>query len=412
VNIALYYPWLYLKSGGERLILELIRGSRHRWTVFTNRFDKDATYPRVGQLNVIELKRVPVKRSFGRVGQAAWRIVSQKLPLDDQDALLVVCEGLGDLVTFRNHEVPVFCICLTPLRAAFDPYYQAEYLIRRRKRYLPLALRAAAAGFRAIDRRAWKHYRHIFAISGEIRNRIVRGNLCPAEKVSVVRPGIDWSRLTPSGVYEKTFLVPGRIMWTKNIELGIEAFLTFCARRPDLSEFNLIIAGFVDEKSRPYIAKLRERAKACPKVRFIEDPSDDELFDLYRRAYAIVSPAFNEDLGLVQLEAMAMEKPVIAVDRGGPRETIVHGEMGFLLEPRPEVFASAMEALADDPGLVRRMGAAGRARAREFDWQTFCSAIDENLEQRLAREPVEQAVGQAQRSSELLAGSTRSEEAR
>jgi glycosyltransferase involved in cell wall biosynthesis len=412
VNIALYYPWLYLKSGGERLIYKLISGSRHRWTVLTNRFDRDATYPSLRQLTVVELNRVPVKRSFGRVGQAAWHIVSQKLPIKGQDALLVVCEGLGDLVTFRNHEIPVFCLCLTPLRAAFDPFYQAEYLIRRRKRYLPFALRLAAAGFRAVDRRAWRYYRRVFAISGEIRNRIVRGNLCPADKISVVRPGIDWSRLRPSGVYEKTFLIPGRIMWTKNIELGIDAFLSFCAHRPDLSEFRLTIAGFVDQKSRPYIAKLRKRVAACSRVRFVEDPSDDQLFDLYRRAYAVISPAFNEDLGLVQLEAMAMEKPVIAVDRGGPRETIVHGEMGFLLEPRTEVFASAMETLADDPGLVRRMGAAGRARAREFDWETFCSTIDENLEQSLAREPIEQVVNQAQRSSELLAGRSRSEEAR
>lgn len=395
MNIALYYPWLYLKSGGERLIAELVGRSRHRWTIITNRFERESTYPVFRQLDVIELRRVPVRRSFGRVGQAAWNILWQKLPLHNQDALLVVCEGLGDLVTFRNKDLPVYCLCLTPLRAAFDGYYQREYLARRGgKRYLRLALWAAALGFRVVDRLAWKHYRHVFAISGEVKRRILAGKLCSEDNISLVQPGIDWSRLTPSQIHEKTFLMPGRIMWTKNLELGIDAFLTFCSQRPDLAQFNLTITGFVDEKSKPYIASLRQRAARSPRVQFIESPTDEELFELYGKAYAVLFTPFNEDQGLVPLEAMAMGKPVIAVNRGGPRETVVHGESGFLLEPRPDAFAAAMQALADDPILVRKMGAAARLHARRFDWDRFCGAIDDRLDEVIASDPLAEAFSQ------------------
>jgi glycosyltransferase involved in cell wall biosynthesis len=403
LNIALYYPWLYLKSGGERVISELISRSRHHWTIITNRFEKDATFPSLRDSSIIELRRVPVKRSFGCVGQAAWSILRQKLPLTGHDALLVVCEGLGDLVTFRNHNLPVVCLCLTPLRAAFDPYYQAEYLARHRNQWVRrLVLQAGAAGFRAVDRRAWKHYVRVLAISHEVKSRILEGKLCSRDKISLAYPGVDCSRLIPTGLYEKTFLLPGRIMWTKNVELGIDAFLMFCSRRPDLADFTLTIAGFVDQKSKPYLCSLRRRAAGCARVRFVESPSDEKLFELYRSAHAILYTPFNEDHGIVPIEAMALEKPVIAVNRGGPRETILDGETGFLVDPQPEAFAVAMETLADDPVLVRKMGAAGRMRALCFDWERFSRAVDDDLDQAIAGEPLAEAGNRAASDFELL----------
>jgi glycosyltransferase involved in cell wall biosynthesis len=170
-------------------------------------------------------------------------------------------------------------------------------------------------------------------------------------------------------------------MWTKNLELGIDAFIDLMQRRPDLSHFKMTIAGFVDLKSRPYLAKLREKAGSYPQVKFIEAPSDEELYALYGRASAIVYPPFNEDWGLVPLEAMMFGKPVVAVNRGGPRETVVDGENGFLTEPDPRSFSLAMERFADDPELVRKMGMYGRRHVNRFDWRYFIEAMDNCVDQ-------------------------------
>jgi len=83
----------------------------------------------------------------------------------------------------------------------------------------------------------------------------------------------------------------------------------------------------------------------------------------------------------VPLEAMALEKPVIALNRGGPLETVVDGHTGYLVEPTPDAFARAMETLADDPGLVRAMGIEGRKQAMRFDWKFFCDELDSYLDQ-------------------------------
>lgn len=389
LNVAIYYPWVYLHGGPERTLVEMLARSRHQITVFTSRFEPESTFPELRQAPVVELgRRVSVRRSFLDVGGAAVRIASEKLPLDGFDVLVVFCEGLGDFVTIRNGGIPTICLCFTPLRAAFDPEYQRGYLAMtgpspgRR-----LLLAGAMAAFRLIDRRLWRRYDRVIAISTEVRNRIAAGRLRTREEISILYPGIDPERLQPTWEYQPEFLIPGRIMWTKNLELAIDAYLLFRQQRPDLAHFTLTMAGYVDAKSRPYLAALRERAAGCAAIRFVESPSDDELFTLCRRAWTVLYPPFNEDWGLVPLESMALGKPVIASARGGPLETVADGETGYLVNPDASSFAEAMGRLASDEALVRRMGRAARDRAGRFDWKTFCDGLDASVSATARRAP-------------------------
>ncbi len=79
-----------------------------------------------------------------------------------------------------------------------------------------------------------------------------------------------------------------------------------------------------------------------------------------------VLPAPAEPFGLVLLEAMAMGKPVIAANAGGPCEIVVHGQTGLLFEPgNPQSLAAAIADLLNNPEKARAMGAAGRQRFEE-----------------------------------------------
>ncbi|PYP22321.1 MAG: glycosyltransferase family 1 protein, partial [Gemmatimonadetes bacterium] len=109
-RVALYYPWIYVCGGAERVVLEIVRRSGHHYSVFTNRIDYEQTYPEFRAVrNLIVLDRVPLERSFGRVLRAAATIARQKLDLSEFDALLVASEGLGDFITFRNRARPILC---------------------------------------------------------------------------------------------------------------------------------------------------------------------------------------------------------------------------------------------------------------------------------------------------------------
>lgn len=380
MKVALYYPWVYLTSGAERVLLELTGpGSGHQWTIFTNHFDPAHTYPEFAQREVVELKRVGVERSVKAVLKATWTIISQQLPLRGYDALVIVCEGVGDLVVFRVGNLPVVCVCLTPLRVAFDDVYLQRNL-ESRGWLRNLAVKAGRAAFRWVDRRAWRRYDGIFCISNEVKRRIVAGGLAVAEEVEVIYPGVG-VRDAPAEVrYDRFFLLPGRIMWTKNIELGIQAFQRFAGMAPEFEEFRLVIAGIVDAKSQPYLTTLQELSAGDPRIEFRLLPSDAELSELYAACLSVLFTAFNEDWGIVPLEAMTFRKPVICTNRGGPRETVVDGTHGFLAEPSPEVFADRMARLARDSELAQRMGARGPDRAAEFSWDAFVAPVGDCIE--------------------------------
>jgi glycosyltransferase involved in cell wall biosynthesis len=102
----------------------------------------------------------------------------------------------------------------------------------------------------------------------------------------------------------------------------------------------------------------------------------DELQRLYARAAVVACPSRREGFGVACLEAMAHGRPVVATDVGGLRDLVVDGETGVVVPPRdPGALRRALEQLLADADLRRRLGAAGRERARErFSWDTVTEA--------------------------------------
>jgi glycosyltransferase involved in cell wall biosynthesis len=94
-----------------------------------------------------------------------------------------------------------------------------------------------------------------------------------------------------------------------------------------------------------------------------------DLWALYEWADVFFFPTFYpwETFGIVQLEAMATGLPVVASDWPGPKDVVLDGTTGFLC-PAHDVraFTDVMQKLAADRGLIRQLGAAGRARYKQF----------------------------------------------
>jgi glycosyltransferase involved in cell wall biosynthesis len=378
-KIALYYPWCYLKSGVEKVILETVSRSRHEFTIFTNHIDYDQTFPEFGEMkNVVVLRDLPVNRSFTSVFKGLLTILTQKIDLQGYDALLVQSEGLGDFITFRNRSKPAFCFCHTPVRPVYDPVYRREYLAKHPERRFLLGVYSSC--YRIFNRMVWRNYSRVFANSAEVKRRILAGRLCDPAQLEVLNPGVDVESIRPSHRQGKYFLYAGRVKWTKNVELAIRAFQIFREGRSDAAEWRLIIAGGVDRASGEYFARLREMAASDPAIVFTVDPTRSQLDELYDGCYALLYPPLNEDWGIVPIEAMAFGKPVIAVNSGGPKETILPGKTGFLLEPDPGAFAEKMRWLSDYPDQAAAMGAQCVLRARTFSWTAFVARLDEYID--------------------------------
>jgi glycosyltransferase involved in cell wall biosynthesis len=379
-RVALYYPWIHLRSGVERCILELVRRSRHDYTVYASHVDFDGTFPEFRDLKrLVALHPVSVERSLGRAFHAAATIAAEKLDPSAFDALLVSSEGLGDFITLRNHAKPVLCYCHTLARPVYDPVYRRSLLEQRPAYRLPLALFRRL--YHPANRRAWRHYRHVFANGAEVRRQIVSAGLARPATVEVVHPGVDEPRLRPAEAAEPYFLFLSRVKWTKNVELAIRAFQVFRRLHPAAERWRLVVAGDVDRLDGDYLRSLRALAAGEPRIEFRLDPGTAEIDRLYERCYALVFPSLSEPWGMVPVEAMAAGKPVLAVNHAGPTETVEHGVTGFLLEPRPEAFGERMAWLAAHPDEALRMGAAGVERARRYTWTAFVSRLDDYVEQ-------------------------------
>lgn len=379
MRVAMYYPWIYVKGGIERTILEIARRSRHDWTIFTSHYRPADTFLGFADVEVKQIGSVSVRRSFTTVARACSELMLRTGNWGGYDALMISCDGIGNLVAMRARGIPLLCLCHTPLKIGYDPHARDRWL---RVMQPGLLSRAAVSVFKRVDRLAWRRYQHVFCVSREVERRLQTAGVVTPGQTEVIHPGIDIDRLVPTGRRDPFFLIPGRIMWSKNIELGIRAFIEFKARsaEPQVQLCRLVIAGMVDDKSRLYLSQLRKLASGRDDIEFVASPSDERLFDLYDRSFAVLFTPPNEDWGIVPIEAMAYAKPVIAVERGGPAESVINGDTGFLCADEPGAFADAMTRLVSQPLMYKQLSMAARERAMGYDWRTFVGRIDEYLD--------------------------------
>jgi len=100
--------------------------------------------------------------------------------------------------------------------------------------------------------------------------------------------------------------------------------------------------------------------------------SEAELIDLYARCKGLICTAVDEDFGLTPLEAMASGKPVVAVNEGGFKETVVHGKTGVLVNADRNELVRVIKNISRDPQRYRE---ACMKRAADFDTSIFLDKI-------------------------------------
>jgi glycosyltransferase involved in cell wall biosynthesis len=142
----------------------------------------------------------------------------------------------------------------------------------------------------------------------------------------------------------------------------------------------LIIGDDLSKREEKYKQELIERVDQLgmtPHLTFLGQRKDiQEVLD---QIDILIHPAIDEPFGRVLIEAMAMEKPVVAYNCGGPREIIVNNETGYLVEPYDyRALANKTMALIQDQELRDRFGKAGRERVIEkFNMERYVKEMEE-----------------------------------
>lgn len=147
----------------------------------------------------------------------------------------------------------------------------------------------------------------------------------------------------------------------------LRAFRQVIQQRPNAHLLVVGDPGFWEAQYEDDLKTLADQLGLADNVHWLGFRED--IQKLLALTDVVVLPSENEPFGMVLVEAMAAEKPVIATRAAGPLEIVKDGETGLLVEIGDEdELAGAIERLVSDTELARKMGEAGRKRALEhFD---------------------------------------------
>ncbi len=249
---------------------------------------------------------------------------------------------------------------------------------------------------RWIENSAYNTADGIIAVSQQMKEDVIEAYGVNPEKVTVIHNGIDPEFYKPT--FDNALLLElginpdipfvlfvGRITRQKGISQLISAAKYFnkncqivlCAGAPDTKE--------IAEETEALINDLRKERDGV--ILISEMLPREKIKVLYSHARVFACPSLYEPFGIINLEAMACETPVVGSHVGGIPEIIVEGESGYLIplesvsrtdfnpanpEAFQKAFAAKINVLLDDEALANRMGKSGRERVLKiFSWESI-----------------------------------------
>ena len=142
---------------------------------------------------------------------------------------------------------------------------------------------------------------------------------------------------------------------------------------------DLVLAG--DGPMRGELEALRDELGLSGRAHFVGRADRPRAVALFKGCAFFVLPSRHEPMGIVNLEAMAAGRAVVASRVGGVPELVLEGENGLLVEPgEPKALFEALLELSGNPGEAARLGQNGAKRVRAFDWDSIAKQYIEVYE--------------------------------
>ncbi len=238
--------------------------------------------------------------------------------------------------------------------------------------------------FRNLERLASSWCDRIIFISQPLIDWALRERICRAEKTVKIYSGIDLRNFSPVSVKKKTELkkrwnikkqecvigIVSKLWEGKGHKLLIDAFARVQKRHENL-KLVIVGEGYLEDELKRYVKRL----KIEDSVIFTGFQSD--VANSLACIDIAVLPSFFEGMGRVILEAMAMEKPVIASNVGGIPDLVKNDINGILISPGDvDGLAQGLDTLLSNEKMAKDMGRKGRKMITEtFSSETMVSGI-------------------------------------
>ena len=352
-RVALVHDWLTGMRGGEK-VLDAICELFPDAPLFTFLHVKGSVSRRIEARRITTsfAQRLPGASRYYRHFLPIYPALAEAFDLDAYDLVISSshCAAKSVVAPGAIH----VCYCHSPMRYAWDQfpeYFGPERVGRPASGALRLVMRRLARWDAATAGRPDRFLANSQYVAGRIGRYYNRRStvVYPPVDTEFFRPAEDGLVVPrpPANVLAVSALVP-----YKRLDVAIEA----CRKL----RVPLRVAG-----TGPELPRLQQLGGSG--VEFLGWTTDERTRQLYRDASIVALPGV-EDFGLVPVEAQACGVPVVALDEGGARETVIDGQTGVLARGRSvEAFAEALNTALETPFDP----AAIRANALRFSRERF-----------------------------------------
>ncbi|HZO05719.1 MAG TPA: glycosyltransferase [Solirubrobacterales bacterium] len=343
---VLVHDYLLVMRGAERTFAEMAK-CWPQAPISTLLYDPPAVADGFAgrEVRTSYLQRLGAKQSRFRYLLPLFPRAAEHLPVSGHQVVVTSSSAFAQGVRPDPGALHV-CYCHSPFRYA---WFEQERAVAETPAPARPLMKRTLKRFRAWDLEASERVTHYVANSGITRERIAE---IYGREADVLHPPVAVERFSV-GTPQDYLLFVGQLVRHKRVEVAIEAARQ--AGRP----IKIVGAG-------PDLPRLQELHADAP-VDFLGSVSDAELAELYAGCAALVVPNV-EEFGIAAVEAQAAGRPVVAIDRGGVRETVVDGETGILV---PGEDAGALAEALRETDFERFDPAAIRAHAERFSAANF-----------------------------------------
>ncbi len=310
LKTAIVHEWFVNYAGSERVVESLV-----------NVFPDADVFALVDYLND-ELRKIILKGKYAKTSYIQklpfaktkhrnylplFPSAIEKLNLSGYDLIISSSHAVAKGIKKNKNQLHI-TYCHSPMRYVWD---QAENYLRGFK---GTAAKIFINYLRKWDLKSALKVNYFIANSHHIAEKIKRIYERDAE---VIYPPVDVSKFSVETNKEDYYLAASRMVPYKKLNLVVEAF-------NDMSDKKLIVAGSGPEKNKI-------RAMAASNTKIVGNLSRQELKSYMKKAKAFVFAA-EEDFGIILVEAMACGTPVIALNKGGAKESVINGKTGILFD--------------------------------------------------------------------------------
>lgn len=352
MKIAIFHDYFGAIGGGEKLVLMLAK--YFNADVITTDLNIESI-KKMGysEMHIISLGNTP---KVPPLKQISASLLFATCDFSDKYDFFIFSGNWAHFAA-KKHK-PNLYYCHTPTRAFYDLY---DTFLARQSFVVSVFFRVWVRLHRPVSE---YYLSHVCKVATNSKNTLQRVRKYFRRDAEVIYPPVETSKFTCKE-HGDFWLSVNRLYPEKRVELQIDAF------REMPEEKLLIVGGYSKgDHAKSYAKNV---LNSLPEnVEVLGEVSEEELLDLYSCCKGFICTAMDEDFGMTPIEAMASGKPVVAVNEGGFRETVIDGKTGILVSADPKNIIGAVKAVSLRPETYKD---ACFNRAEEFDVSIFIQKI-------------------------------------